>query len=40
MTVPVTGALPSFAQRWKAVDWSAAEREVNRLQMRIAKAVN
>ena len=40
MTVPVAGALPSFAQQWKAIDWHSVKREVKRLQMRIAKAVS
>jgi len=40
MTAPVAGALPSLAQQWKAIDWFSVTREVRRLQMRIAKAVN
>lgn len=32
------GAASSFAVQWEAIDWSAIEAKVNRLQMRIAKA--
>jgi RNA-directed DNA polymerase len=39
MTVQRTGALPGAADKWKAVDWQEAQRNVRRLQMRIAKAV-
>ena len=39
MTVPVTGALPSFAQQWQTIDGDAVKNKVKRLQMRIAKAV-
>ena len=33
------GALIDDAKKWQAIDWQAARREVRRLQMRIAKAV-
>lgn len=33
------GALPGGV-RWKEIDWKAAERQVRRLQMRIAKAIS
>jgi len=39
MTVAKTGASPTLAQQWKSYDWKQAEKEVKRLQMRIAKAV-
>ncbi len=39
MTVPVTGALPSFAFQWNIINWDSVTGEVKRLQMRIAKAV-
>jgi RNA-directed DNA polymerase len=39
MTVVKTGAPPPLAQQWKSYDWKQAEKEVKRLQMRIAKAV-
>ena len=35
----LTGAPTTKETSWKAVDWNKAESEVNRLQMRIAKAV-
>jgi len=34
-----TGALIDDAKQWHAIDWQRAQREVRRLQMRIAKAV-
>ncbi len=34
-----TGALIDDARQWHAIDWKRAQREVRRLQMRIAKAV-
>ena len=34
-----TGALIDDARQWHAIDWQRAQREVRRLQMRIAKAV-
>jgi RNA-directed DNA polymerase len=33
------GALTDDAKQWQAIDWPAARREVRRLQIRIAKAV-
>lgn len=33
------GALTDDAKKWQAIDWQAAQREVRRLQIRIAKAV-
>lgn len=33
------GALIDEAKKWQAIDWKAAQREVRRLQIRIAKAV-
>ena len=41
MTVALngTGALIDDAKQWHAIDWQRAQREVRRLQMRIAKAV-
>jgi RNA-directed DNA polymerase len=33
------GALIDDAKKWQAIDWQAAQREVRRLQIRIAKAV-
>lgn len=32
-------ALRRMPERWRSIDWKAAERHVKRLQMRIAKAV-
>lgn len=32
------GAAPNPAQQWKSINWTAVEREVRRLQVRIAKA--
>lgn len=40
MTVAlVTGAPPNPTLTWKAIDWPALEKQVHRLQVRIAKAV-
>lgn len=40
MTVAlVTGAPPNHTLIWKAIDWPALEKQVHRLQVRIAKAV-
>ena len=33
------GALKDDADKWNSIDWKEAEREVRRLQVRIAKAV-
>lgn len=33
------GALIDDAKQWQAIDWKATQRQVRRLQMRIAKAV-
>ena len=33
------GALKDDAAKWNSIDWKEAEREVRRLQVRIAKAV-
>jgi len=39
VTVKGTDALPGHEDRWKSINWTDADREVKRLQMRIAKAV-
>ena len=39
MTADNAGALVNYTESWKAIDWQKAQREVRRLQMRIAKAV-
>jgi RNA-directed DNA polymerase len=39
MTVQKTGALRDDAGKWNSIHWKEAQREVRRLQMRIAKAV-
>ncbi len=39
MTARKAGALIDDAKRWHSIDWKAAQRNVRRLQMRIAKAV-
>jgi len=39
MTVDTTGAPGDFTKGWRAIDWQNARREVRRLQMRIAKAM-
>jgi RNA-directed DNA polymerase len=36
---PLLGAPPASAQEWEALDWAALHRQVQRLQVRIAKAV-
>jgi len=33
------GAPPAFARQWKAIDWSFLRKNVHRLQVRIAKAI-
>jgi RNA-directed DNA polymerase len=38
-TAQKAGALGDDANRWHSIDWKRAQREVRRLQMRIAKAV-
>jgi RNA-directed DNA polymerase len=39
MTAQKAGALRDDANKWSSIDWKDAQREVRRLQMRIAKAV-
>ena len=39
MTAAEAGALKDDADKWNSIDWEHAQREVRRLQMRIAKAV-
>ena len=39
MTAQKAGALRDDAYKWSFIDWNKAQREVRRLQMRIAKAV-
>ena len=39
MTANRAGALIDEAQMWKSIDWKEAQRQVRRLQVRIAKAV-
>jgi RNA-directed DNA polymerase len=39
MTAPRAGALGDDAGKWNSIDWKEARREVRRLQVRIAKAV-
>jgi RNA-directed DNA polymerase len=39
MTADKAGALKDDADKWNSIDWKDAEREVRRLQVRIAKAV-
>ncbi|UCC38634.1 MAG: reverse transcriptase N-terminal domain-containing protein [Candidatus Aminicenantes bacterium] len=39
MTVQKTGALRDDAKMWNSIHWKEAQRQVRRLQMRIAKAV-
>jgi len=39
MTAQKAGALRDDAYKWSSIDWKEAQREVRRLQMRIAKAV-
>ncbi|MCP4007406.1 MAG: group II intron reverse transcriptase/maturase [bacterium] len=37
--VPYVGAPPALAKQWEALDWASLHRQVQRLQVRIAKAV-
>ena len=39
MTAVKAGALEDRADKWNSIDWSEAQRQVKRLQVRIAKAV-
>jgi RNA-directed DNA polymerase len=39
MTADKAGALKDDADKWSSIDWKEAERQVRRLQVRIAKAV-
>ena len=39
MTAHKAGALKDDAVKWNSIDWKEAERQVGRLQVRIAKAV-
>ncbi len=39
MTAQKAGALRDDADKWSSIDWKEAQRQVRRLQMRIAKAV-
>ena len=39
MTAGKAGALRDNAEKWSSIDWKEAQRQVRRLQMRIAKAV-
>ena len=39
MTAQEAGALGDDAGKWNSIDWKEARREVRRLQVRIAKAV-
>ena len=39
MMADKAGALKDDATKWNSIDWKEAEREVRRLQVRIAKAV-
>ena len=39
MTAEKAGALRDDAKKWNSIDWKEAQREVRRLQVRIAKAV-
>ena len=36
---PLIGAPPAWAKEWESLDWAALHRQVQRLQVRIAKAV-
>ena len=36
---PMTGAAPTCSIKWEDIKWPAVEKHVNRLQMRIAKAM-
>jgi hypothetical protein len=39
MTAEKAGALRDDAGKWSSIDWKEAQREIRRLQVRIAKAV-
>ncbi len=39
MTADKAGALIDDADKWNSIDWREAQRQVRRLQVRIAKAV-
>ncbi|MEW5766613.1 MAG: reverse transcriptase N-terminal domain-containing protein [bacterium] len=39
MTAQKAGALIDGSEKWNSIKWKEAQREVRRLQMRIAKAV-
>jgi RNA-directed DNA polymerase len=39
MTAQKAGALRDDADKWSSIDWKEAQRQVRRLQLRIAKAV-
>ena len=39
MMADKAGALKDDANKWSSIDWREAERQVRRLQVRIAKAV-
>jgi len=39
MTAEKAGALKDDAKKWNSIDWKEAQREIRRLQVRIAKAV-
>ena len=39
MTAQKAGALKDDADKWNSIDWKEAQRQVRRLQVRIAKAV-
>ena len=39
MAQPLTGASSTLAQQWDSINWKTTEAGVNRLQMRIAKAI-
>jgi hypothetical protein len=36
---PLIGAPPTLAKEWESLDWTTLHRQVQRLQVRIAKAV-
>ena len=38
-SLPMTGAAPTYFVNWEDIKWSTVEKHVNRLQMRIAKAM-
>ena len=39
MTAEKAGALRDDAKKWSSIDWKEVQREIRRLQVRIAKAV-